>query len=110
MPGISEFVREEEESNRYREVLGESPAPTLIEPEQVPEGQQRVDIGELLIAMKHAIEKMSVRNTHRGVMTTAGSVIIHLVRENQRLIALLEHAINAGEAEQVKSKPLVELA
>ncbi len=81
MGGISEFAREEEESEASAV-------------EAAPEGMQRIDMDELLNAMKSAIEKMSVHNTHRGVLTTAGSVIIHLLTEN----GLLKEALEAAKA------------
>ncbi len=81
-----------------------------IQAEQNPgPGEQRVDIAELLVAMKCAVERMSNQNTHRGVMVTAGSVIIHMIGENSRLIEenrlLQEALIAAREA----LKPLVSL-
>ena len=71
---------------------------------QPAEGEQRIDIAELLIAMKNAIGKMSVKNSHRGVMTTAGSVIIHLITENRKLAEICEQ-YHQGIA---KSAPAIE--
>jgi hypothetical protein len=88
-----------------------------IQAEQNPGlGEQRVDLGELLIAIKNAVERMSNQNTHRGVMVTAGSVIIHLVTENRRLNGALDAAIEdfnlakmALEAAHLALKPTVTL-
>ncbi len=90
MSGISEFAREEEES-----LTADLRQKLIEEGSGVLSGQQRVDLGELLLAMRNAIEKMSVHNTHRGVMTTAGSVIIHLLTENGLLKEALEAAKEA---------------
>ena len=73
MSGISEFAREEEE------------ATITPEPEVNAAGEQRIDIGELLIAIKVAYERMGNGNTHKGLLVTAGSVIIHFVGENAKL-------------------------
>jgi hypothetical protein len=78
-------------------------------------GEQRVDISELLIAMKNAIERMSVHNTHRGIMVTAGSVIIHLITENRKLAEICEgyHQASMAHAEALSledpAEPLVSL-
>lgn len=96
MAGISEFVREEEEVDEGDRREGDAEA--FAEP--TSETHQRVDIAELLTAMKNAIEKMSVHNTHRGIVTTAGSVIIHMIGENARLIEenrLLREALEAAK-------------
>jgi hypothetical protein len=75
-----------------------------IEQAEPGPGEQRVDLGELLIAIKNAVERMSNQNTHRGVMVTAGSVIIHLVTENRRLTELIGAAIAAGEQPAIEQK------
>jgi len=71
----------------------------------VPEGQQRIDIGELLQAIRVAYEKMSNRNSHKGLLVTCGSLIIHLVEENVRLKGLLQTTL----VEQVAAEPTVTL-
>ena len=73
-------------------------------------GEQRVDIAELLIAMKNAVERMSTQNTHRGVMVTAGSVIIHLITENRKLAEICEqYHQGIAAAAPATAQPLVSL-
>lgn len=82
-----------------------------------PDGMQRVDIGALLQAIKAAYEKMGNRNTHKGLLVTAGSVIIHLVTEQAMLKHHLEEAgrensllIDSLEAAKEALRPLVTIA
>lgn len=76
---------------------------------QEPVGLQ-VEIGELLLAMKFAYEKMGVRNSHKGLIITAGSVIIALTEENAALKEQQGLLKSALEAAQQALKPLVTLA
>lgn len=59
------------------------------------EGTRSIDIGELLLAIKDAYSKMSNQNTHKGLMVTAGSVIIALFEENRQIREALETAHEA---------------
>lgn len=63
--------------------------------ETKPPEQVRVDIGELLYEMKVAYEKMGVKNSHKRLLVTAGSVIITLAEENH----VLKADIEKGKAE-----------
>ena len=113
MSGISEFVRQEEEAaeNVGYYVAEDIMDPAAIEPVAAqPSAGQHIDIRELLIAIKCATEKMGNKNTNKGILIAAGSVIIHFVMENARLLELLQGAVDAGEAQaQSIEKPLVSL-
>jgi hypothetical protein len=56
---------------------------------------------------------MSVHNQHRGIMVTAGSVIIHLITENRKLAEICEgyhQASLAHTSARPNEQPLVSLA
>ena len=46
---------------------------------------QTVNIGELLLEIKVAYEKMGVQNSHKHLLLQAGAVIISLYEENQKV-------------------------
>jgi hypothetical protein len=113
MSGISEFVRAEEATGPGDGLIDGCAAQQ--EGVDAQANEQRVDISELLIAMKNAIERMGRKSTHRGIMVTAGSVIIHLITENRKLAEICEgyHQASLAHAEALSledpSEPLVSL-
>jgi hypothetical protein len=52
---------------------------------------------------------MGSKSTHRGIMVTAGSVIIHLITENRKLAEICEGYHQATQLANVPEAPTVTL-